>query len=72
MQTNVDSGQESNEPIFLRTLRWAFSNPDKIAALGFGFVAFGLAIRYFDSQKEKQLSQDNSSNLRKIRKINDS
>ena len=27
-------------------LRWAFENPDKVIAIGFGIVLFGIIIRF--------------------------
>jgi hypothetical protein len=42
----------SDSPPALRLVRWAFSNPEKIAAVGFGLIAFGLSMFYFESRKE--------------------
>jgi hypothetical protein len=36
-------GGEQSEPGILKLMRWAFSNPEKVAAVGLGIAAFGLA-----------------------------
>jgi hypothetical protein len=47
------------DPRPLQALRWVFDNPDKIVAFGFGLVAFGVALMFLESRKEKQTIQDN-------------
>jgi hypothetical protein len=47
----------SEEPRFLQIVRWAFKNPEKIAAIGFGVAAFGLAALLLGNYKEDRLEK---------------
>jgi hypothetical protein len=37
-------------------IKWAFSNPEKVAAIGFGLAAFGLAAFFLDNYKREKLA----------------
>lgn len=41
-----------SEPGIIKLIKWAFSNPEKVAAVGFGIAAFGLAAFFLESHKE--------------------
>jgi hypothetical protein len=36
----------------VRLIKWAFSNPEKVAAVGIGMAAFGLAAFFLESHKD--------------------
>jgi hypothetical protein len=49
--------QTQSEPGIVRLIRWAFSNPEKVAAVGIGMAAFGLAAFFFESHKQSALAK---------------
>lgn len=44
----------------LQLIRWAFANPDKIAAIGLGVAAFGLAAFFLGDYKQKREIDENA------------
>jgi hypothetical protein len=55
------SPETSNEPRALQLIRWAIRNPEKIAAMGFGLAAFGLAAFFLGNYKQDRLERAGNS-----------
>jgi hypothetical protein len=54
---HFSGSREGNEPRLVQLVRWAVENPEKIAALGLGLAAFGLAAFFLGNYKEDRLAR---------------
>jgi hypothetical protein len=55
--------QTQSEPGIIKVVKWAFSNPEKVAALGLGIAAFGLAAFFLESQRENNIMKRDSDSI---------
>jgi hypothetical protein len=60
----------NEEPRLLQLIRWAFANPEKIAAMGFGVAAFGLAAFFLGNYKQDRLEKGRARQEDNIERTN--
>ena len=59
---NYSKRPVQSEPGIIKLVKWAFSNPEKVAAVGFGIAAFGLAAFFLESHKENSIVRKDEAN----------